>query len=76
LDKQTGSSDRGCRWPLIISIMMMMMMMMMMAVICLFLLRKRHQRRNNKHPQDATGNQKPDSSPVSDNKDIRLQTNL
>ncbi|MEQ2186949.1 hypothetical protein GOODEAATRI_034093, partial [Goodea atripinnis] len=33
LDKQTGSSDRGSRWPLIIPFMMMMMMMI--AVICL-----------------------------------------
>ncbi|XP_047210666.1 OX-2 membrane glycoprotein-like [Girardinichthys multiradiatus] len=72
LDKQTGSSDRRSRWPLIIPFIMMMMMMM--GVIFIFLLRKGLQRRNNKHSQDATGNQKPDSSAVSDNKDLRLRT--
>ncbi|MEQ2223515.1 hypothetical protein ILYODFUR_037495 [Ilyodon furcidens] len=60
LDKQTGSSDRGCRWPLIISFMMMMMTMM--DVICIFLLRKGLQRRNNKHSQDVTENQPPQES--------------
>ncbi|MEQ2285918.1 hypothetical protein AMECASPLE_036850 [Ameca splendens] len=61
LDKQSGSSDRGCRWPLIISFMMMMMTTMM-GVICIFLLRKRLQRRNNKHSQDVTENQPPQES--------------